>query len=60
MYSESINGYDEWKTTPPNDPDSSEICSSCGRELYEGDYIYDVGNECICEECLNNQYRRMI
>ena len=38
---EQIPGYDEWKTTPPDAPDTVAYCNGCGCELYEDDVIYD-------------------
>ena len=54
-----ISGYDDWKTTPP-EPDPVAHCDCCGCDLYDGDYIYDIDGESICEECLNFNYRRML
>jgi len=58
--SEFIKGYDGWKTTPPDDPKPVARCSSCGCGLYEGDYLYTVDGDYLCEDCLNDQYRRML
>lgn len=32
------------------------VCDVCGERI-DGDYLYDLGGELICEECMNN-YRR--
>lgn len=56
---EHIPGYDTWKTTPPGDPDPVEHCVYCGCELYEGDVIYMIDGG-ICEDCLKEEYRRML
>lgn len=55
-----IPGYDSWKTSPPEEPDPKAYCDSCGCPLYEGDYIYALDGERICEDCLNDGYRRML
>ena len=46
---ESIPGYDDWKTTPPDDPEPASVCDCCGCEVYEGDYIYTIDGERLCE-----------
>lgn len=48
---ESIPGYDDWKTTPPDDPEPASVCDCCGCEVYEGDYIYTIDGERLCEDC---------
>lgn len=58
---EMINGYDEWKTTPPRNQEAMILCDSCGTELYIGDYYYQISSsEKICENCLNYCYRREV
>lgn len=38
---EHIPGYDEWKTSPPEQGPAT-YCDCCGCEVYEGDYyLYD-------------------
>ena len=56
---ESIPGYDEWKTTPP-EQEPVTYCDCCGCGLYEGDYIFTIGGERLCEDCLNDNYRRVV
>lgn len=56
---EHIPNYDEWKTTPP-EPEPVARCDCCGCDLYEGDYLYTVYGEYLCEDCLNDGYRRML
>lgn len=55
---EQIQGYDNWKTTPPEER-AEKCCTSCGSEIYEGDYLYTIDGETLCEDCLNNAYREM-
>lgn len=31
---ESIPGYDDWKTTPPDDPEPASVCDCCGKYLF--------------------------
>lgn len=52
--------YDDWKTTPPDDPDPVATCDCCGSPLYEGDYLYTISGEELCEDCANDGYRRML
>ena len=56
---ENLAGYDKWKTTPPDDPEAEHYCSRCGAPIYEGDYLYAIDGEKLCEDCLNDEYRRM-
>lgn len=56
---EHIPGYDEWKTTPP-EPNPVLKCDFCGRELFEGDFVYTICGENFCEDCVNNNFRRTI
>lgn len=53
---EYIPNYDEWKTTPPDDPNPVAHCNHCGALLYEGDLLYTIDGG-ICERCLNDNYR---
>lgn len=55
-----IPGYDAWKTMPSDEPAPVEYCDCCGNGLFEGDYLYAVDGEKLCEECLNDGYRRML
>lgn len=58
--SECIKGYDDWKTALPDEPEPVAKCSCCECNLYEGDYLYMVDGDYLCEDCLNDQYRRML
>lgn len=58
---ESIPGYDDWKTTPPDDSEPASVCDCCGKYLWEGEPIYlDINGENLCEVCLNKMYRRIL
>lgn len=50
---EHIPGYDEWKTTPPDDPVC--YCVVCGCELRKEDALYAIGGY-VCEDCLLDDY----
>ena len=56
---EHIHRYDDWKTAPP-EPKVAEYCDCCGNEIYEGDYVFEIDGEKLCEECLNAEYRRVV
>ncbi len=56
---EHIPGYDERKTTPP-EQEPATYCDCCGCEVYEGDCIYMIDGERLCEDCLNANYRRVV
>ena len=55
---EHIPGYDDWKTTPPEEKPVTH-CSSCGCGLYDGDVIFTIDGG-ICEDCLNDRYREHV
>lgn len=52
--------YDEWKTTPPEEPKPKAYCSHCDKDLYEGDALYDINGEYWCEDCLDDEFRRIL
>ena len=51
--------YDNWKTTPPEEPEPVEYCHQCGEPMYEGEPVYEFFDEGICEECLM-KHRRLL
>ena len=65
---ESIPGYDDWKTTPPDDPEPASVCDCCGKYLcdFAGRHYLlpanrrDINGENLCEVCLNKMYRRIL
>ncbi|BCZ26395.1 hypothetical protein EUBC25_04820 [Claveliimonas bilis] len=54
---EHIPGYDDWKTTPPDDPEPVAYCDDCGHPLFEGDGITDIFGYHWCDECLADKRR---
>lgn len=54
-----ILGYDEWKTTPPDEPEPVAYCNCCGEPLYEGDVLYTMDGG-ICKECLEDRYKTIV
>ena len=56
---EHIPNYDNWKTTPPDDPEPVTHCSRCGDPLYEGDVLYGIDGG-ICERCLDENYKSFV
>lgn len=56
---EHIPGYDGWKTTPP-DAEADVVCSICGCDLDEGDGVYEINGEIWCEDCMKNEFRRIL
>lgn len=56
---EHIPNYDNWKTTPPDDPEPVTHCNRCGDPLYEGDALYGIDGG-ICERCLDENYRSFV
>lgn len=57
---EHIPGYDNWKTTPPEPRMPLARCIHCGEAFYEGDVIYTIDGENWCENCLRDEYRRIL
>ena len=57
---EHIPGYDEWKTSEPEEPAVITKCDMCGAELYTGDSLFTVNGERLCEDCLNDMYREVL
>ena len=37
--------------------DRLPVCDYC-EEPIQDDYYYEIDNECICEECLNDNFRK--
>lgn len=56
---EHIPNYDNWKTTPPDDPEPVTHCNHCGEPLYEGDALYGIDGG-ICEDCLEDNYKSFV
>lgn len=54
-----IPGYDEWKTTLPEEAQPVMHCNSCDSPLYEGDSFYEIDGG-ICEECMKNTYKKIV
>ena len=57
---EHIPGYEEWKTSAPEEPAVITKCDMCGAELYTGDSLFTVNGERLCEDCLNDMYREVL
>ncbi len=51
-----MSSYDEWKTTPPDDPEPVAHCNYCEAPINEGDVLYTIDGG-ICETCLNDNYK---
>ena len=37
--------------------DELPVCDYC-EEPIQDNYYYEIGNECLCENCLNEQFRK--
>ena len=58
---ESIPGYDDWKTTPPDDPEPASVCDCCGKYLWESAPIYlAIHGESLSAICLSKLSRRTL
>ena len=57
----SISG-DPLRDAEARDRDQQEgldrlpVCACCGEPIQD-DYYYEIGDEILCEECLNENYR---
>lgn len=54
------DNYDLWKRHDAEQYEKLEelpLCDYC-EEHIQSDYYYEIGNECICEECLNDNFRK--
>lgn len=38
--------------------DYEYCCTDCGRELFDGDTYYEIDDNLICDECMQDKYRR--
>lgn len=56
---EYIPGYDQWKTSLPEEQKPKEHCAMCGDPIYEGDVLYTVDGG-LCENCMEDRYRTII
>lgn len=57
---EMIPRYDEWKTTPPDEPEPVGYCDICGEPVHEGDYLTNICGEKWCDDCLNDRLRKIV
>ena len=56
------DNYDLWKQHDAEQQEKLDrlpLCEYC-EEHIQSDYYYEIGNECICEECLNDNFRKDI
>lgn len=53
--------YDKFVTNPPEPKESKFKCWCCGRPFSEGDRVYQIEGESLCEVCaiewFDEQYR---
>ena len=47
---EHLPNYDNWKTTPPDEPDIVQ-CARCGDDTYKADSLRTVDGY-LCESCM--------
>ena len=53
-----MTGYDEWKTGNYGEdyfPDEKPVytCDICEEGIYEGEKYLDLGNQKVCERCID-------
>lgn len=45
---------DDYLTDVPDEPRSMYECDLCGCEIFEGDEYYEIGDEILCEKCVDD------
>lgn len=56
------DNYDRWKQQYAEQEAQLEklpLCEYCGERIQD-DYYFEINNECICEDCLNDNFRKDI
>lgn len=50
-----------WKGRGPEEPEPEPrfYCDRCGDGLHEGDAYYDISNEVLCFECMDDVCRKL-
>lgn len=54
------DNYDLWKQHEEEQQEQLEklpICEYCGKHIQD-DYYYEIDKVCICENCLNENFRK--
>ena len=50
--------FDAWEAEQAREMERLLICSECGERIMD-DFCYQIYDEIICEECMNENYRKM-
>lgn len=50
--------YDAWEADQAREMERLPICSECGERILD-DFCYVIYDEIICEECMNEHYRKV-
>ena len=56
------DNYDRWKqhdVEQQEQLDKLPLCSICDERIQD-DYYFEINDECICEDCLNDNFRKDI
>ena len=40
--------------------DNTKYCSECGQPIYNGEPYYEINKDIICEDCINDNYKRIM
>lgn len=55
-----LEPHDEWALEGMPEAQPVMYCDCCGAELFCGDTYYAIMDENICEDCLDEYYKRRI
>lgn len=51
--------FDRWEREQEEEEEKLPVCDICGEPI-QGDYLYDLDGELVCEECLINNFRHPV
>ena len=56
------DNYERWKQHDAEkqaELDKLPVCEYCGERIQD-DYYFEINDECICEDCLNDNFRKSV
>lgn len=42
------------------EPERVFVCDCCGEELYEGDRVFEIEGDILCQDCAFDNYSKLI
>lgn len=52
-----IADYDRWDAEQERELERLPVCTECGERITD-DFFYDINGECICERCMDANYKK--